>query len=300
MNGIIIKSTGGLYTVLSGGKTYDCRARGAFRRKKSPLLVGDRCVFDADERNGYVINEISPRKNELIRPAISNIDELIVAFAAKSPDPDLLHTDKLVSAAQNLGITPVIVITKADLDENAAENFSRIYKSTGYATFVTSSAKNTGISELSEYIKSRSDKTFSFAGASGVGKSSLMNALFPSIELETGEISSKIERGKHTTRAVSLYELSRDFPGATGFIADTPGFSMLDFVNFDFFGLDALPHTFAEFESLLGKCRWRDCTHTKEDGCAIKDAVKSGAIMPERYASYISMYEELKSKKEWQ
>ena len=299
MTGKIIGSSGGLYEILSGGKTYRMRAKGLFRHTHEAPLVGDECEFSADKERGYVITKLHQRKNSLIRPAIANIDKLIIAFAPKSPAPDLLYIDKLISVCVYNKIEPVIAITKADADMNEAQRLSEIYKTVGIPVFITSSKNGDGILELSAFISSRDSETFSFAGASGVGKSSLLNALIPALALKTGDISEKIERGKHTTRSVSLFELSRLLPGATGYIADTPGFSMLDLISFNFFSLSDLPSTFPEFEKYVGACRWRDCTHTKEDGCAITNAVSEGKIAPSRRESYLLMYDDLSKKKEY-
>lgn len=299
MTGVIVGCLGGLYSVLSDGKRYDCRARGSFRHDKNPPLVGDRCVFAADEKLGFVIEKLEARKNALIRPSVSNIDYLLIAFAVRSPAPDTLYIDKLTSVAVYNKITPVVAVTKADLDSAAAENFKEIYKKAKIPVFVTSSATGEGVDDLRDFIASHGDATLSFAGASGVGKSSLMNAIFPDLSLKTGAVSEKIERGRHTTRAVSLYPLCDLIDDATGFIADTPGFSMLDFIEFNFFPREELPHTFPEFEEYLGKCRWRDCTHTKEDGCAITEAVARGEIAKSRRESFIKMDEELSKKNVW-
>lgn len=300
MTGVIVGCLGGLYSVLSDGKRYDCRARGSFRHDKNPPLVGDRCVFSADEKLGFVIDKLEARKNALIRPSVANIDYLIIAVAVRSPAPDTLYIDKLTSVAVYNKITPVVAVTKADLDPAAAENFKEIYKKAKLPVFVTSSATGEGVSDLREFIASHSDATLSFAGASGVGKSSLLNAIFPDLSLKTGAVSEKIERGRHTTRANSLFPMSELIDGATGFIADTPGFSMLDFIEFNFFPREELPHTFPEFEGYLGKCRWRDCTHGKEDGCAITEAVARGEIAKSRRESFLKMDEELSKKNAWE
>ena len=300
MTGIITSGLGGLYTVLCDGKTYECRARGSFRHKKFTPLVGDRCEISADEKLGFVITEIAERKSELIRPAVANLDTLIVAFASKSPEPDTLYIDKLISSAIYGGVKPAVVITKADLDEKRAAELEKIYLSAKIPTFRTSSATGENIASLREFILDQKDKTFSVAGASGVGKSTVINAVFPELALKTGAISERIGRGRHTTRAVSLFPLSEFIDGATGFIADTPGFSMLDFVHFDFIEPSKLPQTFPEFEEYLGKCAWRDCTHTKESGCAITEAVKAGKISQSRRESYLKMYEELSKKNFWE
>lgn len=299
MTGIIVGCLGGLYSVLSDGKFYSCRARGSFRHEKNPPLVGDRCSFVAEQKRGFVIEKLDERKNALIRPSVSNVDHLIITFAVRSPAPDTLYIDKLVSVAVYNKINPVIAVTKSDLDGEAAEKYKEIYKKAGVPVFITSSEKNKGVDTLRDFILSHGEETFAFAGASGVGKSSLLNAIFPDLVLKTGAISEKIERGKHTTRAVSLFPMSDFVEGATGFIADTPGFSMLDFIAFNFFPLDDLPHTFPEFEKYTGKCRWRDCTHTKEDGCAITEATRRGDIAQSRRESFLKMYEELSKKTAW-
>lgn len=300
MTGIIVGCLGGLYSVLSDGKIYSCRARGSFRHEKNPPLVGDRCSFAAEQKHGFVIDKLDQRKNALIRPSVANIDCLLIAFAVRSPAPDTLYIDKLTSVAVYNKITPVIAVTKADLDPAAAEKFKEIYEKANIPVFVTSSATGEGVDDLRDFIASRGNATFAFAGASGVGKSSLMNAIFPDLKLKTGAISEKIERGRHTTRAVSLYPLCELVDGANGFIADTPGFSMLDFIAFNFFPREELPHTFPEFEKFLGKCRWRDCTHTKEDGCAITEAVARGEIAKSRRESFLKMDEELSKKNAWE
>lgn len=299
MNGTIIKSSGGLYTVLSDGKTYDCKARGIFRHKKEPPLVGDKCTFSADEKLGFVIESITPRKNSLIRPPVANIDKLIISFAPRSPVPSTLYIDKLTCVAKHNGIEPVIVITKADLDREAAQKLEEEYTLSGFRVFITSSMQSDGVDALYDFICQSKNEIIAFAGASGVGKSSILNALFPKLELETGNISEKIERGKHTTRSVSLFELSQLIDGASGFIADTPGFSMLDLINFNFFSIEDLPLTFPEIENIIGKCRWRDCTHTKEDGCAFLSAVERGEIAESRKESYLEIRRELLLKNSW-
>ncbi len=333
LNGKIIKGVGGIYEILISRNDADmlrevgmkldsntlyCKARGAFRHAKLTLLVGDNVVVrldtelamasDADSRlgrgqrdearGGVMIDEVLPRKNELIRPPMANLDIIFAVVAAAKPEPALSTVDKLITIAEYKHIEPGIVITKADLAPDAAEKYADIYRKCGFSVFVEGLFIDGG--ELEAFIRKNADKVSAFAGASGVGKSTLMNRLFPSLGLATGEISQKTERGRHTTRHIELYPLAKQFgEGTDGYIADTPGFGMLDFVQFDFYTKADLPYVFREFEPYIGCCRYTKCTHTKEDGCALIEAVKSGEIPPERHKSYLEFYDVLKNKHEW-
>ena len=230
---------------------------------------------------------------------MANLDYLFIVFAAKKPSPVIETVDKLVAISVHNGIEPVIVITKSDLGESVAEEYAAIYRKVGIPTFVTSSEDKTGVEPLAEYISHEvvSGKTAAFAGASGVGKSTLMNALFPNLALATAEISRKIERGRHTTRHVEIFEIQGG--DDTGFLADTPGFSLIDFARFDFFSLEEIIPTFPEFIPFVGKCRYTDCAHVGEgaDECAIARAVLDGVIPESRLESYRSIYRILKEKK---
>lgn len=290
---------GGLYTVeVSGGEreNIQCRARGVFRHSNQSPLVGDEVEVDtAGGEENAVISAICDRKNSLIRPPLANIDTVFVTMAAKEPKPMLDTTDKMTAILEHNDIEPVIVIGKCELDREYAESLSYIYKCAGYRTFVLSCATGEGIEEIGSFIKSLPTGSISaFAGASGVGKSTLMNKLFPSLELGTGGVSRKTERGKHTTRAVTLFPIDN---GA--YLADTPGFSMLDFERFDFFDLEELPMCFREINERIGKCRYTKCTHRKEDGCAIVEGVKRGEISKSRHESYVMLYDILKNKNKW-
>lgn len=333
IDGKIVRGVGGLYEVRIksndrdtlkneglklDGDTLLCKARGVFRHEKLTLLVGDEVTLRIDtelalasDKNGsgsrkktdeamggVMIEEALPRKNELIRPPMSNIDIIFVVFAAAKPEPAMSTVDKLITIAEYKEIEPVIIITKADLAPDVAEHYADIYRRCGFKVFI----EGIGIdsSELERFIKDNSDKVSVFAGASGVGKSTLMNRMFPDLGLATGEISEKTQRGRHTTRHTQLYALDRQFgEGAAGYVADTPGFGMLDFVQFDFYTKADLPYVFREFEPYIGCCRYTKCTHTKEDGCALLDAVKEGKIPKERHQSYLEFYEVLKNKHEW-
>ena len=202
--------------------------------------------------------------------------------------------DKLIAIAEHNGIEPIPIICKRDVAPERAAELCDIYKQAGFTAFTISSLEGEGIEELRAWIaENLGDRIAAFSGASGVGKSTLLNALYPNLGLETGDISHKISRGKHTTRRVELYAVGE------GFVADTPGFSMLDFVRFDFFTKEDLPFVMREFAPYIGVCRYTKCTHTKEEGCAILAAVKSGGISPSRHRGFLAMYEELKNKKEW-
>lgn len=308
VNGRIIKGVGGLYTVFLGDAELGavaCRARGALRRDAAPL-AGDKVIVsydadrvaqkkdDADAR--FVIEEIIDRKNALIRPPLANLDYLFVTVAAASPTPVLLTVDKLISICVHNNIEPVVVITKCELDEKYAAEIANIYKKAGFETIVTSAETGKGIEALRAYIDSLPEGSISaFSGASGVGKSTLMNSLFPDLALTTSTVSRKTERGRHTTRQTELYLIN----SGAAYLADTPGFTMLDFEQFDFFTIDDLPFTMRDFESYIGTCRYKKCSHTKEEGCAIIEAVEKGDISPSRHKSYLSLYETLKAKKKW-
>lgn len=321
-NGRIIKGVGGLYyvSVTSSeeptvvGRLLPCRARGKFRHSNITPLVGDtveivfndrtvKAVTEAEESDKktaseIMISEIVDRKSALIRPPLANLDYMFISMASASPTPILSTVDKLISIAEFNGIEPVIVIGKCELDRGAAEEIESIYKKAGFTVFVVSVFESEGINELSDFIKANlKDKIAAFAGASGVGKSSLMNKLFPNLKLDTGEISQKIERGKNTTRHVELFLHECD--GGVGYIADTPGFSMLDFEHFDFFKKEDLPLTMREFNDYIGLCKYTKCSHTKEDGCAILEAVRRGDIAKSRHDSFVEIYDVLKNKTDW-
>ena len=305
VKGKIIKGVGGLYTVrvLDGaselcGDTVQCRAKGSFRHSGMTPLAGDDVMLLFESDGSSVISEIAERRNSLIRPPLANLDYIFVTMAAAQPTPILTTVDKLTAIAEHNNIEPVIVITKADIDPDAAEEYAEIYRRSGFTVFVISSVTGMGVDALKAFVDTALEgKTAAFAGASGIGKSTLMNALFPHLSLVTSEISRKIERGRHTTREVELFTLSESID--CGYLADTPGFSMLDFERFDFFTLEDLPLAFREFRERIGQCRYTKCSHTKEEGCAIVDDVKSGEIPKSRHDSFLELYTTLKAKKKW-
>ena len=306
--GKVVKGLGGLYEtrVEDGGEILRlaCRAKGILKRDEEKVLIGDNVKITIDEStpDGIVISEIAERKNSLIRPPLANLDYLFIVFAAVKPSPVIETVDKLISIAEHNSIIPVVVITKSDLSGDASEEYAQIYRKVGLSTFVTSSEEGKGLSSLKEYIKAnvKNGKCAAFAGASGVGKSTLMNALFPSLSLATAEISRKIERGRHTTRHVEIFDIENSLD--TGFLADTPGFSLIDFARFDFFSLEELLPTFRDFAPYLGGCRYADCAHFGEGAgeCAVVKAVEDGKISPSRLESYRSIYRVLKEKKNYE
>lgn len=293
--GRIIKCVGGLYTVRTENEDIQCRARGVFRHSNITPLVGDVVSVGVEDNNaGAVIWEIFERKNSLIRPPLANLDYVFVTFASQNPAPMLDMTDKLISILEYNKVEPVIIIGKSELNEERADELYEIYKKSGFNVFRVSCHEDSGIDEVKAFIaENLNDKIAAFAGASGVGKSTLLNKLFPELDLATNTLSKKTQRGRHTTREVTLFSIG------DGYIADTPGFSMLDFERFDFFELDDLKETFREFEDYIGKCKYTKCSHTKEEGCAILQAVKEGKIAKTRHENYCMLYDVLKNKNKW-
>lgn len=320
--GRVIKSNGGLFTVRLfldasrepmplDGLTVTGRGRGSLHRKGS-LLVGDvvKVTYDntaystdadgsikcAEDGTGVAIDEILERKNALIRPPMANLDLLFVTLSATTPDPVLETVDKLICIAEHNHIESVIVITKSELAPEYAAELADIYRRAGFEVFCV--GNGLPVDALEARIANIKNGTVAaFSGASGVGKSTLLNRLFPQLQLQTGEISRRIERGKNTTRVTELYPLTDE--NNCGYLADTPGFTMLDFERFDFFEKEDLPLTFREFSPYIGECRYTKCSHTKEEGCAILAAVKSGVIPASRHQSFLSLYEVLKKKTKW-
>jgi len=308
LNAVIMKSVGGLFTVrldseYNGKRFYDIRAKGAFKHENITLLAGDKIEIEADEHGELLITKVKERKNSLIRPPLANLDLIFVVISCKKPAPVYETIDKMICIAEHNGIEPVIIITKADLDLDFAREACDIYSKCGFKVVITSSESGEGCDEVREYLKEISSEKAvlcAFSGASGAGKSSVINKIFPELKLETGSLSKKIERGKNTTRTTELFTLDTLFgEGHLGYLADTPGFSLLDFERFDFFDLEELKYTFREFSRVDKPCRYTKCTHTKEEGCSIIERVKDGTIPKSRHDSYISLYSILKSKPRW-
>jgi len=285
--GTILSGIGGLYKVKT--KTDDnivfCRARGSFRHEGITPLPGDNVMLSSVEEE-YVIDEIFERSSCLIRPALANLTHIFAVVPAAKPKPDLYTVDKIISASQDKGIEPVVIITKSDLNLEFATELKSIYETGGYTAIITDK-NGVGDAGIFDYIKNSDNMVAAFAGVSGAGKSTLLTRLFPDLDLKTGDIS-KISRGKHTTRHAELY------PVLSGLlIADTPGFSMMDFSNFDFIKEENVIYSFRELENLSAKCRYTDCTHTKEDGCSVLNALENGIIAKSRYESFIRMKKEV-------
>ena len=288
--GIITKAVGGNYYVAVADGVLCCNARGVFRKEKISPCAGDNVVVSIEENAVPLIVEIKERKNHIIRPPLANLDCALLVTSAVDPVPNTLVTDKLISIFESKHIEPVIVITKQDLRE--CEDFAGIYRKCGFKVFYMDNSTGNGIDAIRSYI---SGKLSALIGNSGVGKSSLMNHLFPGLERSTGDISKKLGRGKHTTRHVELYKLE-----GGGYIADTPGFSSFDTNRYDIIFKDKLAGCFPEFQKYEGKCRFPDCSHTKEKGCAVIEAVKNGEIAKSRHESYVEMSEQAKQLKEWE
>lgn len=290
MEGIILKGIGGFYYVESANGIYECKARGLFRKQGITPLAGDKVEFTPIDDQKGSIDKIFPRKNFLTRPAVSNLDRLFIVVSVSDPAPNYFIIDKTIAAAENKEIEPVIVITKTDI-ENPDEIYN-IYKSVGFPVVLFSAVSGIGSEEI---LKLLENKVSAFTGNSGVGKSSLLNRIFPSLDLATGETSKKLGRGRHTTRQVELYNL------ANGYVADTPGFSAFEFERFEIIEKENLQYCFREFSDYIGNCKFiSDCSHTCEKGCAVIEAVENGKINLSRHKSYIQMYDEVKNISKWQ
>jgi len=287
--GKIVKALSGFYYVLQDKNLIQCRGRGVFRKNKISPLVGDEVVFQAEnDLEGYIL-EVKERKNELIRPPIANVDQAILVFSAVEPDFSTVLLDRFLVLVEFNHIEPLICITKIDLTNNdqmqMISEYAKQYKKAGYEVILTSSETEAGIEQLNPHIE---NKISVFAGQSGVGKSSLLNVLRPDLELKTNDISSHLGRGKHTTRHVELMKIGN------GLIADTPGFSSLEFTNIE---TEDLSYCFPELQRASENCKFRGCLHVTEPKCAVKSAVESGEIPAYRYEHYLDFLQEIKDRK---
>ena len=287
--GIILKGIGGFYYVEVADEIYECKARGSFRKEKISPLAGDRVRIRLDDKGYNSIEKISERKNYFNRPPVANIDNLVIVVSTCEPNPNFIIIDRLTAVAYCKKVKPIIVFTKND--KQTADEFKSYYSQTGIDTFIISKDDDEDIEKLKSILKG---SVSAFTGNSGVGKSTLLNRLFSSLSLETGEISQKLGRGRHTTRQVELFKING------GYIADTPGFSSLDFETNDIIVKDELAYCFPEFQDYIGECKFTSCSHTGDKGCKISEAVEKGLINKSRYNSYVELYNEVKNIKDWQ
>lgn len=284
-----MRITGGFYYVEAAESVYECKARGVFRKRGTSPLVGDTVDITIPDDGYCSIDKIYERRNSLVRPALANLDNLMIVSSVKEPDVNLYLIDKMTAAAVNKDITPIVVFSKSDLAP--ADELVEIYRKVNIPAYSFSSVDLSGLDEIKAELK---DKVTAFCGNSGVGKSTLLNALFPELQLQTGEISDKLGRGRHTTRTVELFKKHG------GYIADTPGFSTVDIERFELIRKDDLKFAFPEFDVYFGTCKFNSCNHLCEQGCKVLEAVKSGVIPKSRHDNYVRMYNEVKDIKDWQ
>ena len=288
--GLIVKALSGFYYVKTEDETVACRARGKFRLDGVSPLVGDYVSFDMTADGKGFVQSIEPRKNLFIRPAVANVDYLVLMCANVNPVTDPFLVDRVAVIAEHAGCGCIICINKCDLDPG--DELFEIFSSTGYPVIRTSAVTGEGVEELKELIRG---KTVAFAGNSGVGKSSLLNVIAPGYNVSVGEVSEALGRGRHTTRHVELFDA-----GEGTMIADTPGFASFDLTQMKPIKKQELQHDFPEFRPFIGSCRFLDCAHLKEPGCAVLEAVEEGTINLSRHKSYQRLYEISAQDKEWE
>ncbi len=301
--GLIVKALSGYYYVkpdtesgdyvLSETGTIQCRARGIFKKKGISPLVGDGVIYSLTENGEGTVDEILPRRTELIRPPVANIRQAVLLFSVKEPDLSLILLDKFLVHIEHAGLEPLICFTKMDLIDpqdtatlNEVEQAKQLYERIGYQVILTSAENELGTDQIREELNG---KISMFAGQSGVGKSSLLNKVIPGSDLNTSEISMRLGRGRHTTRHVELIQLQ-----GGGYVADTPGFSQLNFTQL---GVDDLGSCFREFNEYADGCKFRGCTHLHEPGCKVIEALETGEIANTRYKHYQQFYQEMKDEK---
>jgi len=293
MTGRIVKATGGFYYVdipdSAGLNRIECRGRGVFRNRGVTPLVGDMAVIQLSPQEGTgSVVEILPRKNSLVRPALSNLDRMVLVLSVTDPEPNILVADTYLAILAHRGIDGIVAITKADLAP--ARELAGIYQKAGFPVYLIS-----GEDSIAELEAALAEGVSAFCGNSGVGKSTLLNRLHPQLGLATGQTSKKLGRGKHTTRHVELLYLPNG-----GLVADTPGFSSLEMLRMGHIPKTELAGCFVEFSPFLGGCRFNDCSHTVEAGCAVLDAVAAGEIGRGRHESYRALYAQAKEVREWE
>lgn len=287
--GVIMKALSGFYYVDLEGRTVTCRGRGKLRHEKVKPLVGDRVEITLTPDGAGAVDAVLPRKNCFSRPAVANVDQMVILGANVNPVTDPFLIDRITAMAEAKGCEVVICLNKCDLDR--ADALRSIYAAAGFPTLVLSAVTGEGIGELKALL---AGKVSAFTGNSGVGKSSILNALEPTFALETGEVSEKLGRGRHTTRHVELFRV------AGGLAADTPGFSSLDGESLELPDKAKLAESFREFRPYLDQCRFVGCSHRKEAGCAVLESLKAGKIAESRHKSYCRLYDEAGEVKPWE
>ena len=287
--GRIIRSISGFYDVQIPGKVISCRARGILRKEGNSPLTGDMVEITVERGKGMV-EKILPRRNSFVRPAVANVDALVVFAANVNPVTEPFLIDRVAAIAGDQEVQVVLCVNKCDLDP--ALDLVRIYENAGFCVISTSAETGEGVEQLRQII---SGKLVAFTGNSGVGKSSILNRLCPELALPTGEVSEKLGRGRHTTRHVELYAL-----GEETYVADTPGFSSFDTDQMDVILKENLQYAFPDFGRYLGDCQFHDCSHRKEPGCAVRAALEAGALEPTRYDSYLRLYEKASQINLWE
>ncbi len=287
--GILIKAISGFYYVAQDTNVYECKARGNFRKAGVSPVVGDMVEFTLTDDTHGIVESICERKNIFNRPLVANIDKLFIVSAYTTPAPDTLMIDRLTALAVYNNIEPIIVFNKADM--GSFDEFYKIYSTSGFKTFIVSAKDNIGMDLLRNEM---CNCVCAFSGNSGVGKSSILNTLFPDLNLKTGEVSNKLGRGRHTTRHTELF-----FVGNGAYVVDTPGFSTVD-TNEDLYDFKlSLEDCFPEFEEYIGSCKFTSCSHVSEKGCAVLKAVSDGKIQKSRHESYVALHTELKDVTAW-
>lgn len=287
LEGIVVKAYGGFYYVLAGGEEWECSLRGRFRHEKQQVLVGDRVELIPRHGRAGVVEKVLPRTTVLVRPPVANVDQAVMVFALREPDPNPGLIDRFLIIASVNRIEPVLCFNKSDLDGDTRLEFIARYGQV-FRVMVTSAKTGEGLDELRQALQGRVSV---FAGPSGVGKSTMLNALIPGLRLKTGTISDKTKRGKHTTRHVELISLP-----AGGLVVDTPGFSSLDLPDMK---LEELSRHFPEIAQLQGECYFTGCLHDQEPGCAVKEAVGSGLIKQSRHLQYLEFLYDLKERRRY-
>ena len=291
MTGTIVKALSGFYYVDVGAERelVTCRGRGKLRHQKIKPLVGDHVDITVSADGTGMVDEVLPRVNQFQRPMVANMEQLVILASEAIPVTDPFLIDRMISLAEYKGCEPIICFNKWDLEP--ADQLVELYRSAGFQTFAISARTGEGLAQLLEVLHG---KISAFTGNSGVGKSSVLNALCPQFHLEVGQVSEKLGRGRHTTRHVELFRVGG------GLVADTPGFSAFDVEQMELIPKEKLADTFREFRPYLEQCRFVGCAHLKERGCAVRQAVEDGVISPSRYQSYARLYEQVKSRPQWE